>query len=328
MDKARKSRRFRGFASPGMVLCAMAIVLPGCDPHPASRSARNLNIIPREAAVSAKRQASPSVGVSTGLETCEAGLAGAAQQNRESLHLSTFATFGRSEVGWEFYEPLIAVEIGTRCRAATPAFASNLAAWQSARGLGHAGLMDEATFSAMMAAWQKRRPFVAANMHGCPSPPPEASLAVVPVDESYGGKTLLLRPAALAAYGRMLAAARAEEPGLASDRQLMTLFSAYRSVGSDAARCASDDNCQGVVRTTCSAHLTGLAIDLYLGAAPGYRPDSSDDANRLYISRGEAYRWMVVNARRFGFVPYAFEPWHWEWTGELIESADVRHVPT
>ncbi len=230
------------------------------------------------------------------------------------------APFGRAETGWEVYEPLIAHEIGTRCGAETPAFASVLAAWQSTRGLHQSGMMDEATFAAMSAAWQKRRPFVAANAHGCPAAPPESSLAVVPADESYGGKIMLLRPAALAAYGRMLAAARAETPEVKSDGQLMTLFSAYRSVESDAARCASDDNCQGVVRTTCSAHLTGLAIDLYLGAAPGYPPNSSDDANRLYISRGAAYRWMVGNARRFGFAPYAFEPWHWEWTGEPVSE--------
>ena len=60
----------------------------------------------------------------------------------------------------------------------------------------------------------------------------------------------------------------------------------------------------------------GLAMDLNLGAAPGSGPDSADDDNRLYISRGAAYRWMVANASRFGFVNYPFEPWHWEWTGE------------
>jgi len=178
--------------------------------------------------------------------------------------------------------------------------------------------MDAPTFVAMKATWQGRRAFVAASSHGCPSPPAESSLAAAPTDESYGGKTLLLRPAALAAYERMRAAARAEAPELRSDARLMTLFSAYRSPQTDAARCARDGNCQGVVRATCSAHLTGLAIDLYLGAAPGFGPDSSDDANRLSISRGAAYRWMVANARRFGFVPYGFEPWHWEWIGEPI----------
>jgi LAS superfamily LD-carboxypeptidase LdcB len=315
MAKPRRTIRFRGIARFAVSLCALAVALPGCDPHSTSKPA--LDFVSRAQAAPVERQGSLGV-VRAGTETCEAGLADAAQRNREGLSEATFATFGRVETGWEYYEPLIAHEIGTRCGAPTPAFASSLAAWQFHRGLGQTGVMDEATFAAMKAEWEKRRPFVAANMHGCPSSPPEASLAVVPADESYGGKTMLLRPAALAAYARMLAAARAEAPGVKSDPRLLTLFSAYRSAESDAARCALDDNCQGVVRTTCSAHLTGLAIDLYLGAAPGYPPDSSDDANRLHISRSAAYRWMVGNAWRFGFVPYAYEPWHWEWTGEPI----------
>jgi LAS superfamily LD-carboxypeptidase LdcB len=57
-------------------------------------------------------------------------------------------------------------------------------------------------------------------------------------------------------------------------------------------------------------------MDLFLGAAPGYPPDSSADPNRLYQSRSSAYLWMVAHAAQFGFVNYPFEPWHWEWTGE------------
>jgi LAS superfamily LD-carboxypeptidase LdcB len=34
------------------------------------------------------------------------------------------------------------------------------------------------------------------------------------------------------------------------------------------------------------------------------------------MAKGVAYRWLVSNARRYGFINYAFEPWHWEWTGE------------
>jgi LAS superfamily LD-carboxypeptidase LdcB len=71
-----------------------------------------------------------------------------------------------------------------------------------------------------------------------------------------------------------------------------------------------------VVRAACSAHRTGLALDLDVGAAPGFMVDSSADPNRLFQSRTPAYRWLVRNAVRFGFVNYVFEPWHWEWRGE------------
>ena len=45
----------------------------------------------------------------------------------------------------------------------------------------------------------------------------------------------------------------------------------------------------------------------------GLGVDSTSPASRLHMSRGATYRWLVRNAGRFGFVPYAFEPWHWEW---------------
>ena len=30
------------------------------------------------------------------------------------------------------------------------------------------------------------------------------------------------------------------------------------------------------------------------------------------------YRWLVANAVTYGFLPSAYEPWHWEWTGEPL----------
>ena len=244
--------------------------------------------------------------------------ADAARLNQQGLTDLAFDAFGRDEQGWAVYEPLIAREIGSARAGDTRDFASALAGWQGAHGLGHAGVVDRTTLTAMNAVWLGRRPFVAASQHACPTAPAEAGLVLVPPDQSYGGKSLRLLPAALLAYGRMRLAALAEGSSMRSDARLMTVFSAYRSPGADAVRCVLDGNCQGVTRASCSAHSTGLAIDVFLGSAPGHRPDSSDDVNRLYMSRGDTYRWMVTNAARFGFVPYPFEPWHWEWAGEPI----------
>jgi hypothetical protein len=240
----------------------------------------------------------------------------AARLNAQSLSSLVFSPFGRTETGWAVYAPLVGHEIGTGAGADTPAFAAALAAWQGDHGLPATGVMDGATFAGFRSVWQSRRPFVAASRIACPPAPPEASLAVAPPRESYGGKTLRLRPDALAAYGRLYAAARAEAPGIKADPRLMTLFSAYRSPDADAARCLKEANCQGVTRATCSAHRTALAVDIDVGSAPGFPPDSSADVNRLAMANGVAYRWLVANAARFGFVPYPFEPWHWEWTGE------------
>jgi LAS superfamily LD-carboxypeptidase LdcB len=132
----------------------------------------------------------------------------------------------------------------------------------------------------------------------------------------------------------MAAAARAEDPAIAADPALLRIFSGYRSPAYDAARCAAQQNCNGRERASCSPHRTGLAMDLYLGHAPGYAADSSADANRLAMTEGPAYRWLLANAGRFGFVNYPFEPWHWEWTGEapqpggpLLSAAGTRARP-
>jgi LAS superfamily LD-carboxypeptidase LdcB len=118
----------------------------------------------------------------------------------------------------------------------------------------------------------------------------------------------------------MVATARAEAPEIAADPDLLKIFSGYRSPTYDAARCAAQNNCNGRERATCSPHRTGLAMDLYLGHAPGFSADASADANRLYLTQAPAYRWLLANADRFGFVNYPFEPWHWEWTGEAPGS--------
>jgi LAS superfamily LD-carboxypeptidase LdcB len=124
---------------------------------------------------------------------------------------------------------------------------------------------------------------------------------------------VLLAHPALGAYRRMRAAALADLGP--ADANALTLFSGYRSPASDDERCAREGNCQGVVRAQCSAHRTGTALDLFVGFAPGFMADSSATANRLHQTGTPAYRWLVANAGRFGFVNYVFEPWHWEWTG-------------
>ena len=84
----------------------------------------------------------------------------------------------------------------------------------------------------------------------------------------------------------------------------------------DAARCAAQGNCDGVRRAACSPHRTGTAIDIHVGHVAGMGVDSTDPLSRRHMAQGPAYRWLVANASRFGFTPYVFEPWHWEWTGD------------
>jgi hypothetical protein len=261
-----------------------------------------------------------------GAVECADGPAAAAAANAASLETLDWVPFRRAERGWATYAVKIAAEIDTRCGAVTPGFAAALARWQAANKLPATGILDAPSFAAMNARWTLARPFVRRTRDGaCPEPPVPAALATAEADESYGGKTIQLRTDALAAYRKMIAAARVALPQ--SDPDWFRIFSGFRDPVGDDVRCAIDNNCYGVSRASCSAHRTGLAIDLVVGHAPGFGVDSSADANRLAMVRTPAYRWLLANAGRFGFDNYVFEPWHWEWRGTDQEAAPAANRP-
>jgi D-alanyl-D-alanine carboxypeptidase len=237
----------------------------------------------------------------------------AAAANDRSLNSLVWSPFGRAETGWATYAPLIGREAGTRCGPATAGFAAAYARWQAAHKLTVDGILKESDFAAMRNAMALRRPFVQQTAQGlCPAAPADTALAAAAPAESYGGKPIQLRESALTAYRRLVAAARAE--GVAHG-EVLKLVSGYRSPAEEAQRC-SDGGCNTLTRAHCSAHRTGLAMDLYLDHPAGQDPTSTDDANRAAMARSPAYRWLVVHAGDYGFLPYPFEPWHWEWTGE------------
>lgn len=246
---------------------------------------------------------------------CTIGPGQAALANTASLRSLVWSPYGRVETGWDLYAPLIAHEVGTACAPATAGFAAAVAHWQGQHRLAATGTVDAQTFATLSAIWQGRRPYVALRAKGtCPAPP--ARVVIAPASASYVGKQIRLRQGTLDAYLRMVAAAKRDVPGLTRDPRWLTIFSGFRDPASDAARCAREQNCNGIVRAKCSAHRTGLALDLYVGQAPGFGPDSSADANRRAMTKSAAYTWLLTNGQRFHFVNYPFEPWHWEWTGE------------
>jgi hypothetical protein len=239
-----------------------------------------------------------------------------AERNAASLDTADLAPFGKAEHGWRIYAPHVAATIGTSCAHESKRFAAELARWQAGRRLPATGELDTATLGAMKAAWQQARPFVNQTGRGaCPAAAREADLVDITPREGWHGKPGKLDPRALAALRRMVAAARAADPRIAREGEMLTIVSAYRSPAYDAARCKGG-RCNGIAKARCSAHRTGTAVDLYVGALPGYSPVATDDANRLHQSQTPAYRWLVRNARRFGFVNYVYEPWHWEWAPE------------
>lgn len=311
--KLRKFVRFLMISVAGLASLVVAFVV-WANVSPSAPHALVAQTPSEGAPASARFIARPVPSDPSG--NCRAeGWTDAATRNAETLQTLVWSPFGRDEVGWEVYAPLIGQEIGAACPADSEAFARAFAAWEARLGLDADGVVDEVAFSALRNAMQTRREFVRATAEGdCPGTPDLITAARL--DEGYGGKQVWMRPAALNAYRRMIAAARAEVPEIAADKAMLTIFSGYRSPSADAARCEAEGNCDGIVRARCSAHRTGLAADIVVGAAPGFNVDSSADANRLFMTRTPAYRWLLANASRYGFANYPFEPWHWEWTGE------------
>lgn len=258
------------------------------------------------------------------------GLWGASAQvdgiSRWSLEWNPFGTV---EFGWETYLPLIQQELGTPCSPGTPAFAQAMAAFQDRHDLPITGRFDDATFAVFRGVWQERRPFVMRRVAGeCPESAHQRDLGYLQLDEEHADRqTRLLRWDVLHAYRAMRSAAIREVPEIAADPELLQIFSGWRDPEADAARCAVEKNCDGQRRAVCSPHRTGTAIDLYVGHVEGLGVDSTSPVSRLHMSRGPAYRWLVANAHRFGFVPYVFEPWHWEWVGPTAETEAYRHQP-
>ena len=281
-----------------------------------------LSVAPAMAVVKDTAEGAPAVEA----EICDRAadtFGEAASANSINLYAMQWSPFGQDEMGWETYVPLIQKELGTGCDPTSSAFAEKLSLFQIRHGLMSNGQFDAATFAVFRGLWQERRPFILARIRGeCPSPPPIADLSYLVAGEEHAERmTRMARRDVLEAYREMVAAARREVPEMATQPELLQIFSSFRDPEADAARCARDGNCDGVRRAACSAHRTGTALDIYVGHLLGYGVDSTHSHNRRYMTQTQTYRWLVKNAERFGFVPYAFEPWHWEWVGPPGGSA-------
>lgn len=246
----------------------------------------------------------------------------AAAGNSRTLHSLEWQPFGR-EYGWETYLPMTQQEIGTSCAPFTPDFARALAGFQTRYGLEADGRFGPATFEVLKGLWQERRPFVMARVRGeCPRAPERQSLAEFDWrEETIQRPGRMGQAVAVEAYRRMVRDARAQVPELAANPNLLTVYSTYRHPDIDGVRCEDESNCDGLRRASCSAHRTGWAFDINVGEAPGYGIASTNAYNRLWQSRGPAYRWLVRNAARYGFVNYIYEPWHWEYVGPEADYA-------
>lgn len=243
-----------------------------------------------------------------------ASLAIAAERNAALARELIWSFGGRTHRGVELYVPLIGQTIKCEGGVTTTEFAAALATWQARMGLPQTGILDEETMRSLISLWQEER------IRDRQEPPPHRLVVAPPSDFFDPDRPDELRRVekeTYAAYKRMFAAALADPTsGLARDQAkgYLKIISAFRSREYQERLRRLSPHSGRIGLAINSPHFTGRALDLYVGGAPV----ETDDANRALQTQTPIYRWLVRNARRFGFVPYFYEPWHWEYRPELV----------
>jgi len=239
----------------------------------------------------------------------------AAAQNT-SLRSDLIWTFGKKEQhGWYLYDLLIGETLKTQRDASTTDFAGTIASWQRQKGLVPNGVLDEDSWMALVGQWQNDR-----LKDKTPATPEQ--LLIAPSSDFYDPARLeelrQVEKTTYAAYRQMIAAAiadptlklaRTSAKELAPSEKFFKIVSSFRSREYQEKLRRESPNAGSAGLATNSPHFTGKALDLYVGGDPV----DTKDANRAIQVNTPAYKWLVRNAGRFGFRPYFYEPWHWEY---------------
>jgi hypothetical protein len=227
-------------------------------------------------------------------------------------------SFGsKPQQGWFLYDMLIGQTLNAPPDISTNDFANAVAAWQKQNGLNASGVLDEHSLLALVARWQGDR-------LKDKTPATQDQLLLAPSTDFYDPARLpelgQVERRTYAAYKQMLAAAIAD-PALRLDHtaagelapaeKYLKIVSAFRSREYQEQLRRQSPNAGSAGLAVNSPHFTGRALDLYVGG----EPVDSKDSNRAVQVSTPVYRWLVQNARRFGFRPYFYEPWHWEYVG-------------
>lgn len=240
----------------------------------------------------------------------------AATDNSSLRNELTWSFGGKQQRGWYLYDLLIGKTLDTRDDSLSADFAESLAAWQKKRGLSANGVLDEDALMTMVSQWQGNR--LKNRTYATPD-----QLLIAPATDFYDPSRVdelrQVERNTYAAYKEMVAAAIADPtlklahtaPGeLAPEEKYLKIVSSFRSREyQDELRRKSPNAGSAGLAVNSSPHFTGRALDLYVGGSPV----DTKDANRAIQVNTPVYRWLVLNAERFGFRPYFYEPWHWEY---------------
>jgi LAS superfamily LD-carboxypeptidase LdcB len=110
-----------------------------------------------------------------------------------------------------------------------------------------------------------------------------------------------------------------KEGALAPEEKFLKLVSSFRSREYQEQLRRRSPNAGRAGLAVNSPHFTGCALDIYVGGDPV----DTKDANRLIQVQTPVYQWLVRNAGKFGFRPYYYEPWHWEYVGTPTDDTVV-----
>ena len=231
----------------------------------------------------------------------------AATQNASLRNELTWTFGGKEQRGWSLYDLLIGKTVNSEHDPLTSDFAASLSKWQKKSGLSPSGVLDQDSLMALVSRWQRDR-----LKSRTPATPDELVLA--PSSDFYDpGRAAELRQVerkTYEAYKEMMTAALADPSlKLSSKDQYLKIVSAFRSPEYQEQLRRQSPNSGRAGLAVNSPHFTGRALDLYVGGSPV----DTKDSNRAIQVNTPAYRWLVRNAERFGFRPYFYEPWHWEY---------------
>ena len=240
--------------------------------------------------------------------TSSPAFAAAATQNATLRNGLTWTFGGKQQRGWSLYDLLIGKTLNNQHDPVSSDFAASLSKWQKKSGLSPTGVLDQNSLMAMISQWQRNR------LKNRTAATPD-QLVLVPASEFYDpGRATELRQVernTYEAYKAMVAAALADpELKLSSKDPYFKIISAFRSREyQEELRRKSPNAGSAGLAVNNSPHFTGRALDIYVGGSPV----DTKDSNRAIQVNTPAYRWLVRNAERFGFRPYFYEPWHWEY---------------
>ena len=239
-------------------------------------------------------------------KSAASSLSAAAAQNQIFRNELSWTFGGKQQRGWYLYDELLGKTLDTDDAPVSDDFADAVTKWQKRRGLSASGMLDQNSWMAMVSYWQSNR------LKNRTSATPD-QLVTAPAsdfyDSSRAAENRQVERATYDAYLKMIAAASQDLKLSANDRSLK-IISAFRSREyQQMLRKKSPNAGSAGLAVNNSPHFTGRALDLYVGGDPV----DTKDANRAIQVNTPAYKWLVRNAERFGFRPYFYEPWHWEY---------------